>query len=68
MTPGIDGKDWLSFDFHYVFDLTEDLRLNASVVNLTDKDPPASRQELGYDPRIGSPLGRTFEIGVKKTF
>jgi outer membrane receptor protein involved in Fe transport len=67
-TYGIDGKDWLSFDLHYVFDITDTMRFNASIVNLTDKDPPASRQELGYDPRIGSPLGRTFEVGLKKTF
>ena len=48
--------------------MTEDLRLTATVQNITDEDPPESRQELGYDPRMGSPLGRTFEIGVKKTF
>jgi iron complex outermembrane receptor protein len=67
-TYGIDGKDWLSFDLHYVFDITDTLRFNASVVNLTDRNPPASRQELGYDPRIGSPLGRTIELGLKKVF
>jgi len=26
------------------------------------------RNELGYDPRLADPLGRTFEIGVKATF
>ncbi|RYG79858.1 MAG: TonB-dependent receptor, partial [Alphaproteobacteria bacterium] len=67
-TFGIDGKDWLSFDAHYLFDLTDDLRLSASIINLLDKDPPVSRQELGYDARIGSALGRTFEVGIKKTF
>ena len=48
--------------------VTEDLRLTATVSNITDEDPGQSRQELGYDPRMGSPLGRTFEIGVKQTF
>jgi len=67
-TWGIKGKDWLSFDFTYLFELTETMRLTATVSNITDKDPPQSRQELGYDPRIGNPLGRTFEIGLKKTF
>jgi hypothetical protein len=38
------------------------------VVNITDKDPPAAREELGYDPLIGNPLGRTIEVSVKKTF
>jgi iron complex outermembrane receptor protein len=65
---GIDGKDWLVYDFTYLFELSETLRLTATVGNILDKDPPASRQELGYDPRQGNPLGRTFELGVKKTF
>jgi outer membrane receptor protein involved in Fe transport len=65
---GVDGTDWLSFDFHYNFDLTDTLRLSASVDNILDKDPPHAREELGYDPRIGNPLGRTFEVGIKKTF
>ena len=65
---GINGEDWLSFDFTYLLEVTPDLRLTATVANITDEDPPSSRQELGYDPRMGSPLGRTFEIGVKKTF
>jgi hypothetical protein len=38
------------------------------VNNIQDRDPPAAREELGYDPRIGNPLGRTFEVGIKKTF
>ncbi len=65
---GVESGEWLSFDFTYLFRVTEDLRLTASVANITDEDPPQSRQELGYDPRMGNPLGRTFEIGVKKTF
>lgn len=65
---GVESGDWLSFDFTYLFRVTEDLRLTATVANLTDEDPPESRQELGYDPRMGSPLGRTFELGIKKTF
>ena len=67
-TYGVESGDWLAFDFTYLFRVTEDLRLTATVQNITDEDPPESRQELGYDPRMGSPLGRTFEIGVKKTF
>jgi outer membrane receptor protein involved in Fe transport len=65
---GVESGDWLAFDFTYLFRVTEDLRLTASVQNITDEDPPQSRQELGYDPRMGSPLGRTFELGIKKTF
>lgn len=65
---GVESGDWVSYDFTYLFRVTEDLRLTASIQNIMDEDPPQSRQELGYDPRMGSPLGRTFEIGVKKTF
>jgi iron complex outermembrane receptor protein len=65
---GVIGEDWTTVDFTYQFEVTPDMRLTASVANILDKDPPASRQELGYDPRMGNPLGRTFEIGVKKTF
>lgn len=64
---GVNGDDWISADFTYVGDF-EWATLTASIGNLTDEDPPASRQELGYDPRIGDPLGRTFEIGIRKTF
>ena len=66
---GVYGEDWISLDFHYTMDLVRwDATLNASVVNIADEMPPESRQELGYDPRIGSPLGRTFEIGLTKRF
>jgi len=67
-TYGVESGEWLAFDFTYLFRVSEDLRLTATIANLTDEDPPQSRQELGYDPRMGNPLGRTFEIGVKKTF
>ncbi len=66
-TYGVNVDDWITTDFHYTVDLPW-LTVTASIVNLTDEDPPESRQELGYDPRIGNPLGRTFELGLRKTF
>ncbi len=65
---GETGEEWLTYDLTYLFDITETMRLTASVNNITDKDPPPAQEELGYDPRLGNPLGRTFEIGIKKTF
>jgi outer membrane receptor protein involved in Fe transport len=62
------GEDWLTYDLTYLFDITDTLRLTASVNNITDEDPPPAQEELGYDPRIANPLGRTFELGIKKTF
>jgi outer membrane receptor protein involved in Fe transport len=67
-TFGVDGKDWFSQDLYYNFDLSDTMRLSASIVNLLDRKPPFARQELAYDPLVGSPLGRTFEVSVKKTF
>lgn len=64
---GVFGDDWLSTDLHYIWDW-EFATLSFSVVNLLDEDPPDSRQEMGYDPRIGNPLGRQLEVGFRKTF
>ena len=68
-TYGVFGEDWITVDFHYTLDLLDwDATLTASVENIADEMPPASRQELGYDPRIGNPLGRTFQLGLTKRF
>ncbi len=66
-TYGIDAKDWISTDLHYTVE-TQWATVSASINNVEDKNPPASRQEMGYDPRIGNPLGRTFEIGLRREF
>jgi outer membrane receptor protein involved in Fe transport len=65
---GENGEDWLSTDFTYVFNLTDSTRLTANVQNIFDKDPPPVQEELGYDPRLGNPLGRTIEVGVTQKF
>jgi iron complex outermembrane receptor protein len=40
------------------------LQLTLGIKNLFDRDPPASNQgqtfQVGYDPRYGDPMGRTF--------
>lgn len=64
---GINGDDWISGEVHYTIDLPW-ATMTASVVNITDEDPPGSLQEMGYDPRIGNPLGRTFELSFTKQF
>ena len=48
--------------------LDGDMALTATVANMFDRDPPPAQEEFGYDPWTGNPLGRTFEIGFKKTF
>jgi outer membrane receptor protein involved in Fe transport len=70
--PGLqyeeDGEDPIYIDAFYLFDLSDTLRLSASIENIFDRDPPKGQIEYGYDARLGSALGRTFEIGVKKVF
>ena len=70
--PGIQygetGEDWITADLTYRLELGGDAVLTATVANLLDRDPPAAQQEFGYDPWTGNPLGRTFEIGIKKSF
>ncbi|HEY8572014.1 TonB-dependent receptor domain-containing protein [Phenylobacterium sp.] len=70
--PGIqygeNGEEWVIVDVTYRIELMEDLALTASIGNLFDRAPPPAQEELGYDPRLGNPLGRTFEIGIRKTF
>lgn len=66
---GENGRDWITGDLYYLFDVTDSLRLSASVVNIFDRMPAPAQVELGYDPRSGgSALGRTFEVGIKSTF
>lgn len=65
---GETGEDWVTGDFTYLYRFSEDLNFTVNVQNILDQDPPKAQEELGYDPRLGNPLGRTFEIGVKKTF
>jgi outer membrane receptor protein involved in Fe transport len=65
---GEDGEDWITADLTYRFEVTEDLALTATAANIFDRMPPPAQEELGYDPWMGNPLGRTIEIGVKKSF
>jgi len=64
---GVFGRDWVSLDLHYLW-RWEIVNVGVSVLNATDVDPPESRQEFGYDPRIGNPYGRQFEINLSKKF
>jgi iron complex outermembrane recepter protein len=64
---GVFGEDWKSVDLYYLWRASW-ATVGFSVINVADEDPPASRQEFGYDPRIGSPLGRQFEITLRKEF
>lgn len=70
--PGIQygefGDDWITADATYRLQLENGLALTATVANIFDRDPPKAQEEFGYDPWTANPLGRTFEIGIKKAF
>ncbi len=58
-------------DFTVLYDLAvgfAEVQLQGSVENIFDEDPPEARFELGYNPFIGNPLGRTFRVGAKVLF
>jgi len=68
------GMDW-SIDAHTTLDLhyngyfmDQNLRLFASVVNLTDEDPSFARLDLQYDPYTHNPFGRMIKVGFQYRF
>jgi outer membrane receptor protein involved in Fe transport len=49
--------------------LQKELDLTFTVDNVFDADPSFSRDTLNYDSGSSvSPLGRTFQVSVRKTF
>lgn len=49
-------------------ELPWDTTLTFSVQNILDTDPPDAPSNYNYDYTTGNPLGRVFELGVKKRF
>lgn len=68
ITFGAEVDAFVTHDLTYQVELPHDLTFTATVFNLLDEAPPQARLELSYDPFIGSPIGRTFKIGLRKTF
>lgn len=64
---GLGEDDWITASLHYNVDLPW-ATVSASISNITDEDPPEAREELGYDPYIGNPLGRVFQVSIRKEF
>ncbi|GFE89456.1 TonB-dependent receptor plug domain-containing protein [Steroidobacter agaridevorans] len=65
-----DGRreigSFLTHDLVYRLELPAETMLTASVINLTDRDPPLALLDLSYDPFIGNPLGRYFKLAFSK--
>ncbi|HEY0649000.1 TonB-dependent receptor plug domain-containing protein [Phenylobacterium sp.] len=58
----------LLFDLAYQVKLPWDTTVTAAMTNVFDRDPGFARTVLNYDSLTGDPLGRTFKIGVRKSF
>jgi outer membrane receptor protein involved in Fe transport len=69
-TYGVSPKEYLDFDFNYIWtpDFWGDLSLRASVLNIADKRPPAYQGSAGYLTGAGDPRGRRIEFSISKKF
>jgi iron complex outermembrane recepter protein len=70
-TPTVLGASISSFtthDLNAFVRLPWDTTLSFSAINFTNKKPPYVRRELNYDTYTAYPYGRTFKIGLTKTF
>ncbi|XOV83326.1 MAG: TonB-dependent receptor plug domain-containing protein [bacterium] len=68
VTWGDEVDSYYSHNLYFNWDTPWNAKLALSVVNLFDEDPSKARHQLGYDPYIGDPLGRTIELGVRVAF
>ena len=61
-------KDFWQHDITVQADLAWQTTLTLSIQNILNTDPPDAPSNYNYDYTTGNPLGRVFEIGVKKKF
>ncbi|TAJ68490.1 MAG: TonB-dependent receptor [Phenylobacterium sp.] len=62
------SKDYWQHDVVVRWEAPWDSVVTFSIQNLFDEDPPYLPSPYNYDITQGNPLGRVFELGVKKTF
>ena len=65
---GVDIGSYVTHDLFYSWDAASRTTLTLSVINITDEDPPLTRNEYSYDPFTASPLGRVFKLGLRQAF
>lgn len=68
VTFGKEVESNTTVDFTYQVDLPSNVQLSLSVFNVFDRDPSAARLEASYDPYFGSPIGRSFKLGLTANF
>jgi iron complex outermembrane recepter protein len=62
------SKDYWQHDLILRWQAPWEALVTFSIQNVFDKDPPYAASQYNYDYTNGNPLGRVFEIGVKKQF
>jgi iron complex outermembrane recepter protein len=68
VTFGNKVKSNTTVDLTYTAELPWDTQLQLSIFNVLDQDPSPARLEASFDPYFGSPVGRSFKIGLTKNF
>lgn len=68
VTWGEKVKDYYANNLYVNWKGPWETMVGLAVVNIFDEDPPKARLQLGYDPYIGDPLGRTIQLTIKKSF
>lgn len=68
VTFGQKVDDFYSHNLYANWQGPWETQISLAIVNVLDEDPPEARHALGYDPYIGDPLGRTFKLGIRKSF
>ncbi len=62
-------ESFTTYDLYYTLDLFDgSTRLNLSIFNLTDNDPPSVSNDVNFDPFTHSPFGRMIKIGFIQQF
>jgi iron complex outermembrane receptor protein len=61
-------EEWLNFDLIYRVELPWETAATLTIQNVLDDDPSFYRGTVPYNTSYGSPLGRTFKMGVSKRF
>jgi iron complex outermembrane receptor protein len=67
-TLGKHIDSFVTHDLNYRVELPWEMRLVASVENITDEEPPFVRLELAYDPFTANAFGRIYKLGLTKRF
>jgi iron complex outermembrane receptor protein len=68
VTFGMEVDDYWMHNLFFTYEGPWETQISLAIVNLLDEDPPEVRHQISYDPYFGDPLGRTWELGIRKTF